>query len=325
MRRRYKTGIGCIIIAFIMLFLGYSMWSYVVEDYDYYYGEYNYNNEYYYYRPNGNFGTALMTFSSLFIFPTGAILTISGYSADNKKINKVKALVKYEKKMGNTKINISDVAVESGIKPKDVTFSLNKLITDHYFTGSFPDSAHFQLTLGKTKESASTRNPLQIKNVDSLYEDVIEKLQEFKKENFSDSTDKIESLILNGNLKKAQDLLMNKDGLILKRKIQELKEKNSSVDFDEIDLLIKINEFKKAEKSIIKIESDLNDFEINKESLRDAGSKLRQLTDRLANGELDSESYKRAADDLEEQRKDIEEKLWKLRNKLFKDEYEKPF
>jgi hypothetical protein len=53
--------------------------------------------------------------------------------------------------------------------------------------------------------------------------------------------------------------------------------------------------------------------------------KIRQLTDRLADGKIDSEAYKRASNDLEQQKSELEEKIWKLRNDLFKDDYEKPF
>ena len=53
--------------------------------------------------------------------------------------------------------------------------------------------------------------------------------------------------------------------------------------------------------------------------------KTTNLTSRVADGEVDSESYKRALDDLESQKKELEEKIWKIRNELYKDDYEKPF
>lgn len=90
MRRRFRTGIALIIIAFFIMLLGASLWSYVVEveEYDEYYDEYFYE----YYRPNEDVGASFIVLSIFFIFPIGLITLGLGHSSDKKKLNKMSLL-----------------------------------------------------------------------------------------------------------------------------------------------------------------------------------------------------------------------------------------
>lgn len=62
-----------------------------------------------------------------------------------------------------------------------------------------------------------------------------------------------------------------------------------------------------------------------KEKLKIVNDKIRTLTDKLIKDTISGDAYKTAIDNLEKEKKEIEEELWKLRNILFKDDYEKPF
>lgn len=66
-------------------------------------------------------------------------------------------------------------------------------------------------------------------------------------------------------------------------------------------------------------------YNILKENLKTVNNKIKTLTDKLTNGEISSQAFTKANDNLEKDKKEIEEELWKLRNELFKDDYEKPF
>jgi len=111
----------------------------------------------------------------------------------------------------------------------------------------------------------------------------------------------------------------------IKERIGSLKSKNNDILLEDIEKKLLTGDVNSAENLLTERERSFNSFLELSNELDVVKLKIRKLTDRLADGELDSESYKRASDDFEKQEKEIEEKLWKLRNKLFKDEYEKPF
>lgn len=124
---------------------------------------------------------------------------------------------------------------------------------------------------------------------------------------------------------KDEGKVIGKKKRVILDKINELVCEETDIQVDYIKQLLNKDQVDKAEKIINELENDYEEFEQNKKELGEIKNKTKRLTDRLADGEIDSESYKRASDDLEKQEKELEEKLWKLKNKLFKDEYEKPF
>jgi len=102
-------------------------------------------------------------------------------------------------------------------------------------------------------------------------------------------------------------------------------EKESNLQVDDIKQLIDNGQIRKAERYLITLERKYNEFQEITSKIKFIKTKSLKLSNRLVDGELDSESYKRAANDLDKQKKSIEEQIWKIRNKLFKENYEKPF
>lgn len=110
-----------------------------------------------------------------------------------------------------------------------------------------------------------------------------------------------------------------------KQRLNSLRSHNKDIDLTNIEKKLSNGELDEAERLLDEKEQHLDKFNTLSKDLTSLKTKIRKLTDRVADGELDSEAYKRALDDLEVQKKEIEEKIWKLRNELFKDDYEKPF
>jgi len=116
----------------------------------------------------------------------------------------------------------------------------------------------------------------------------------------------------------------------LEHRLELLRKKNSSLFLTDVEQLVKKGfqtktSSKDAEALLHKKEKQYESYTDLQRQLEELKAKITRLTVRVAEGEVDSDSYKRALDDLESQKRTLEEELWKLRNKLFKDEYEKPF
>ena len=81
----------------------------------------------------------------------------------------------------------------------------------------------------------------------------------------------------------------------------------------------------KAEKMLKSREDQYQTFMKTQDSLKDINVKIDSLAKRVADGTIQSGAYKKARNNLEREKKDFEEEYWKLRNDLFREEYEKPF
>ena len=105
----------------------------------------------------------------------------------------------------------------------------------------------------------------------------------------------------------------NKDNTLISEDIKELLTKK-----DPPSIL-------KAEELLNKREKKYEKFTKMKEELKDINMKIEALAKRLSNGELTNDAFTRARENLEREKKEIEENFWNLRNKLIKEDYEKPF
>mgnify|MGYP006306618703 CR=1 FL=1 len=125
-------------------------------------------------------------------------------------------------------------------------------------------------------------------------------------------------------IKVCNKILINKKTRII-NKLNALLDKEQDLQVDEIKNLINNNQVENAENKLDKIIIKYNNYQKTNDELKNVKEKISSLTNRVADGDLSSEAFSMAHSELERKKKEIEEKLWKLRNKLFKDDYEKPF
>jgi hypothetical protein len=109
------------------------------------------------------------------------------------------------------------------------------------------------------------------------------------------------------------------------KKMKQLESFKDTIFLDDIKTLILDEKNEEAYTLICQREDAYEKFLARQKDLKYVEEKIRNLTKRIANGEISSETFNRARDDLEREKKEIEEQLWTLRLKLFKEDYEKPF
>jgi hypothetical protein len=188
----------------------------------------------------------------------------------------------------------------------------------------------------------------ELENIVHYYEHRIEQLKEYSKElevldstGFDNETNEIKK-----HLKDPKSVdLVRKLMYTLKQKISEkiiIKEnqisqntieegirnliiKNKNIYIEDIKLALTNKNFNEALKLLKDRQTSYNNFLKLIEEEKEADLKIKKLTKRVANGDLDSDSFKKARDDIDHEKKDIAEQLWTLRTKLFKEDYEKPF
>lgn len=112
---------------------------------------------------------------------------------------------------------------------------------------------------------------------------------------------------------------------IILDKINNLENEEPNLQLDHIKQLISLHKIDEAEEKLNEFMLHYKEFNNLKTDLTDINDKLGSLTNKLADGDINSEAYTKASDTLEQKKKNVEEKMWKLRNTLFKDSYEKPF
>jgi len=126
-------------------------------------------------------------------------------------------------------------------------------------------------------------------------------------------------------LKKFEGPRKKKEIHRFEEEIKDLQKKVQNIFIDDIKALLSKNKLDDANKLLSERKSDYTRFlELNKE-MKDIDIKLAKLSSKLAEGEITSDAYETANDNLVRRKKDVEEGLWKLQNKIFREKYEKPF
>jgi len=108
-------------------------------------------------------------------------------------------------------------------------------------------------------------------------------------------------------------------------RVNEFVKERSDLFVDDIKVQLSKGDFDKAEQLLDERKRDYERYLELGRSLKDVGEQTTMLSTRLAKGELTSDAYERARDDLESRKKDIDEELWKIQRKIFREKYEKPF
>jgi succinate dehydrogenase/fumarate reductase flavoprotein subunit len=114
----------------------------------------------------------------------------------------------------------------------------------------------------------------------------------------------------------------------LKIILQTFKKQHPALNVADIENLLETKDnqsIKKAEVLLSQRKKEYEHYIKTENDLKETNARITNLTRRLADGNIDSEAYKRARDDLEQEKKKLEEGLWKLRSILFKEDYEKPY
>jgi hypothetical protein len=124
--------------------------------------------------------------------------------------------------------------------------------------------------------------------------------------------------------KKVEEFKVNKN-INLFTRLEKLLSTNPNVFVDDIKKEIEKRQYRNAEKLLTEREQANEEFKHLEKQLKSLNNTKNNLTKRLAEGELSSSAFETARDDLEQEKKKLEEELWKLKSILFKDEYEKPF
>ncbi|MCG2826489.1 MAG: UPF0179 family protein, partial [Thermoplasmatales archaeon] len=111
----------------------------------------------------------------------------------------------------------------------------------------------------------------------------------------------------------------------LKEELEALQKNIPNIFVDDIKSLILQDEINDANKLLSERKNDYDKYlELNKE-MKDIDIKLAKLSSKLAEGEITSDAYETARDDLIRKKSYVEEELWKIQRKIFREEYEKPF
>ncbi|MCG2826486.1 MAG: zinc-ribbon domain-containing protein [Thermoplasmatales archaeon] len=107
--------------------------------------------------------------------------------------------------------------------------------------------------------------------------------------------------------------------------VEELLNKEANFFVDDIKSYLSKNDFEGAEKLLEEKKRLYDRFLELKKGMNDIDKRTAKLSTKLAEGEVTSDAYERAREDLERGKRDIEEEMWKIQRKIFREKYEKPF
>jgi len=107
--------------------------------------------------------------------------------------------------------------------------------------------------------------------------------------------------------------------------IDELLRKEAHFFVDDIKNSLSKGDFEGAEKLLEERKRGYERYLDIVRSLKDVDDKTTKLSSRLAEGEVTSDAYEQAMDELKRKKYDIEEELGKIKRKIFREKYVKPF
>ena len=113
--------------------------------------------------------------------------------------------------------------------------------------------------------------------------------------------------------------------IISEENINLLLSENSSICVSDIRKLLNEERFDKAFKLYEQRKNDYKKYVELEKELELIKNKIKGLTEKISIGDLTSDAFTKANENLNLEKKEVEEQLWKLKNKIFKDKYEKPF
>jgi preprotein translocase subunit SecG len=112
---------------------------------------------------------------------------------------------------------------------------------------------------------------------------------------------------------------------LAEKKMKQLQSKDDQISFENIENLLKKHKLDDALNAIDELEGSYTDYVKTLSLMDEVQVKINNVLNRIVEGDIDSTAFSRAHDNLKQEKKELEEDLWSLKDKLFKDEYEKPF
>lgn len=94
---------------------------------------------------------------------------------------------------------------------------------------------------------------------------------------------------------------------------------------DDIKSCLSKNDIIGAEKLLKEKKQLYERFLELRKIMKDVDDKTTKLSSRLAEGELSPDTYELAMDELKRKKHDIDEDMWEIQRKIFREKYEKPF
>jgi len=152
-----------------------------------------------------------------------------------------------------------------------------------------------------------------------------------------DEAEKVSDMIKGGYWVEAQNALASLEGKIMDRKMEketydnvmgllnDFVKERADLFVDDIKAQLSKGDFDKAVELLGERRKDYERYLELGKSLKENEEETTMLSRRLAKGELTSDAYERAVDALERKKHDIDEELWKIQRKIFREKYEKPF
>ena len=111
----------------------------------------------------------------------------------------------------------------------------------------------------------------------------------------------------------------------LENEIENLAEEEPNLDTREIEEAIKENDLDKAEKALEGLKEKYSEYKETIENLQSLDKRKSSLAQKLADDEIDRDTYNDAVQNIETEKADLEEKLNRLREEIIYEDYEKPF
>ncbi|MCG2826102.1 MAG: hypothetical protein L6265_05870, partial [Thermoplasmatales archaeon] len=186
-------------------------------------------------------------------------------------------------------------------------------------------------------EVAAKETAAELENRLNVLKGEIRRLLGYSVGDLKEEAGKISDMIKNGYWVQAGDALATLEGKVMDRKtekdrydqfiarVNEWVKERPDLFVDDIKAHLSKGDFDKAVQLLGDRRRDYERYLELGKSLKDVEEQTTMLSTRLAKGELTSDAYERARNDLDRRKYDIDEELWKIQRKIFREKYEKPF
>ena len=111
----------------------------------------------------------------------------------------------------------------------------------------------------------------------------------------------------------------------VKEKITMLKEEEKMIDVRAIESALEDGDFERANELLNELKENYQEYQDILDDLKELDDRMDKLSKRLAEGEIDNDSFKAAKESVDNKKYDLRNKLNKLRKEVIYEDYQKPF